>query len=157
MVENIVEVLRMAGKKIATAESCTGGLLASMIVDIPGSSEVFDMGVVSYSNEVKHRLLGVPEEILEQYGAVSSQTAEAMAKGVCLSAGASFGLSTTGIAGPGGGTKEKPVGLVYFSVYAAEDKTFITKELRLSGSRREVREETCERVFEALKKIVASN
>lgn len=154
MVEKVIAALQRTGKKIATAESCTGGLLSSMITDVPGASEVFDMGIVSYSNEVKHRLLGVPSEILEQFGAVSFQTAEGMAKGVCRSAKADFGVGITGIAGPGGGTAEKPVGLVYFSIFSSETENFVTKELRLSGGRKEVRRETCRLVFESLAELL---
>lgn len=150
MVEKTVLALISREKRIATAESCTGGLLASMITDIAGASSVFELGVVSYSNEVKRRLLGVPQEILESFGAVSYQTAEAMAKGVCELNGADYGVGITGIAGPGGGTPEKPVGLVYFSIYCAEKKDFITRELRLKGTRRQIREETCRLVFEEL-------
>ena len=157
MPERLIDLLRHSGKKIATAESCTGGLLASRITDVPGASEVFDLGIVSYSNAVKHRFLGVPDEILKSFGAVSSQTAEAMAKGVCKAAGADFGVGITGIAGPGGGTAEKPVGLVFFSLNSFEKDCFITRELHLSGSRSEVREETCRLVFETLLSMPGMN
>ncbi len=98
---------------LSVAESCTGGMIASGIVDVPGSSAVFLGGVVAYDNAVKREVLGVPPEVLEQFGAVSGETAEAMARGVAARLGSSCSIATTGVAGPGGGTAEKPVGLVY--------------------------------------------
>lgn len=118
--EAVVKELAAQRKTVATAESCTGGLLAKRITDIPGSSDVFHMGCVTYSNDVKTMLLGVPEETLRQYGAVSPQTAEAMARGVREKSGADYGIGVTGIAGPGGGTEEKPVGLVYLAICDGE-------------------------------------
>lgn len=115
--ENIlVNLLRNKGLKIATAESCTGGMLSEKITNVSGASDVFDCGVCSYANRIKNKILGVREDILRDFGAVSEQTAELMAKGVMSLAGADFGISTTGIAGPTGGTVEKPVGLVYMAV-----------------------------------------
>lgn len=112
----VVSELARRGLHLACAESCTGGLLASRITDIPGASQVFHMGVVTYANEIKTLLLGVPEETLKTYGAVSEQTARAMAEGVRKKSGSELGLGITGIAGPGGGTPEKPVGLVYLAL-----------------------------------------
>ncbi len=112
-------VVRMAAQKgltLATAESCTGGYVAKRITDVAGSSVMFHCGIVSYANEVKERVLGVRHETLEQYGAVSEQTAQEMARGVRRVSGAEIGISVTGIAGPDGGTPEKPVGLVYIGV-----------------------------------------
>lgn len=111
--ETVLHLLREQGKTIATAESCTGGLVAKRITDLPGSSEVFEMGAVTYSNRIKTMLIDVPEELLAQYGAVSEQVAKAMAEGVQRHAGSDLGIGITGIAGPGGGSAEKPVGLVY--------------------------------------------
>ncbi len=115
-----VLVSRFAEKelKIATAESCTGGLLAGLLTEIPGSSAVFDRGFVTYSNEAKHEMIGVPVDLLVDYGAVSSEVAKAMACGAHFCSDADVAISITGIAGPDGGTKEKPVGLVYFGVCA---------------------------------------
>ena len=124
--ETVVQGLKKAGKTLSTAESCTGGLLAKRITDIPGASEVFHMGAVTYSNDIKTLLLGVPEETLEKYGAVSPQTARAMAQGVRAKSGADFGIGITGIAGPDGGTPEKPVGLVYISLCDGEN-TWVRK------------------------------
>lgn len=107
------DLLCKNGKTLAVAESCTGGLLGHRITNIPGSSDYFIQGVQSYSNQAKQQLLGVPADLIENHGAVSSQTAQAMADGVRHLSGADFGLAITGIAGPGGGTPEKPVGLVY--------------------------------------------
>ena len=112
--EKIVTLLKNKKLKIAVAESCTGGLISKRITDIPGASDVLDMGIVSYANSIKARFLGVSEEILNTVGAVSEQTATAMAKGVCEAANADIGVSTTGIAGPGGGTKEKPLEMPLF-------------------------------------------
>ena len=110
------QALREAGKTIATAESCTGGLIASRITDVPGASDYFREGVVSYSNEAKKALLGVPEELLVAHGAVSEPVARAMAEGVRERSGADYGVSVTGVAGPAGGTAEKSVGLVFVAV-----------------------------------------
>ncbi len=148
--EKIVKLLTDKKLKLATAESCTGGLIAKRITDIPGSSAVFDMGIVSYSNEIKHRFLNVPDNVLNTVGAVSQETAEAMAKGVCNAANADIAVATTGIAGPGGGTEEKPVGLVYISVYFNDTNRYITKKLNLSGSRDEIRNQTADIVFNTL-------
>ncbi len=109
----VVNLLREKSQTVAVAESCTGGLLAKRITDIAGASDVFEMGVCTYSNRVKNMLLGVPDAMLRQYGAVSEQVAAAMAQGVCRKAGSTYGIGITGIAGPGGGTAQKPVGLVY--------------------------------------------
>ncbi len=108
-------LLHEQGKTLAVAESCTGGLISHKITQVPGSSLYFKQGLVVYSNEAKIRLLGIPEALLNQYGAVSRETAEAMAGAVRMLAGTDIGLSVTGIAGPGGGTKEKPVGTVHMA------------------------------------------
>jgi nicotinamide-nucleotide amidase len=113
MGELVTDALRQRGFTLATAESCTGGGIAREITDIPGSSDVFLGAIVSYSNQAKHTLLDVPEEVLERHGAVSAETAAAMAAGARQALGADVALSVTGIAGPGGGTADKPVGLVY--------------------------------------------
>jgi nicotinamide-nucleotide amidase len=111
--EVVLGLCRERGLTLATAESCTGGLVSARLTRVPGSSDVFVGGVVAYSNDVKHRELGVPEQTLEAYGAVSQETAEAMAEGVRDRLGADVAVSVTGVAGPGGGTEEKPVGLVH--------------------------------------------
>lgn len=124
--ENVVETLAKRNLKVATAESCTGGLISERITRVSGSSEVFDCGVCSYANEIKHKLLGVSEETLNVLGAVSAETAIQMAEGVKKLSGADIGISTTGIAGPLGGTPEKPVGLVFCGV-CTKNKTYALK------------------------------
>ena len=140
--EKLVKLLLDKKLKIATAESCTGGLLAKKITDISGSSAVFDMGIVSYANRIKNEFLGVKNEILETVGAVSSETAIAMAEGIRKIAISDIGVGITGIAGPTGGTPEKPVGLVYFAV-SYKDETRVEK-LLLDGNRDEIRNKTTE-------------
>ncbi len=115
--ETLVALLVQKNLKIATAESCTGGLLAKLITDVSGASAVFDYGIVSYANEIKWGQLGVKRETVETYGAVSEQTAREMAQCAAKNAGADIGLSTTGIAGPTGGTAQKPNGTCYIGVY----------------------------------------
>lgn len=110
--ENLVKVLSEKKLKIATAESCTGGLLSEMITDVSGASNVFECGICSYSNEIKIAVLGVKRETIDKYTEVSIQTAEEMAKGVLEISNADIGVSTTGVAGPTGGTEENPVGTV---------------------------------------------
>lgn len=123
--ELVVKELLASGKKIATAESCTGGWLAKRITDISGSSEVFETGCVTYANATKEKLLGVKHETLEAHGAVSEETAREMAEGIVKLSGADIGIGITGIAGPGGGTKEKPVGLIYIALSDGKN-TYVT-------------------------------
>ena len=130
--ENVVQKLKEKNMKAATAESCTGGLISQRITQVSGASQVFDCGVCSYSNDIKHKVLGVSNETLSVLGAVSSETAMQMAEGVKKLSGADIGISTTGVAGPTGGTPEKPVGLVYVGV-CTKDKTYPIK-LELGGS-----------------------
>ena len=125
--------LLKSGKTLAIAESCTGGLLANRITDIPGSSNYFKLGLITYSNESKNKLLGIPTQTIKKYGAVSKQAAGLMAKNVRILAGATYGIGITGIAGPGGGTNKKPVGLVYIAL-STKTKT-ICKEFRFVGTR----------------------
>lgn len=129
----------LAGHSIAVAESCTGGLLAARLTDLPGSSAYVRGGLVVYSNEAKVSLAGVPEELLVAHGAVSEQVAAALAQGARTALGAEVGVGVTGIAGPGGGTPEKPVGLVWLSIAGPGDLT-LTRSVRLPGGRPEVRE-----------------
>jgi nicotinamide-nucleotide amidase len=124
--------------RIGTAESVTGGLIAHMLVGIPGISRVLTGGIVAYSNDVKVRVLGVPEEMIREHGAVSEQVAEAMARGACRALGCELGVSTTGIAGPTGGTPEKPVGLVYLGVCLG-GRTHV-RELHIRGDREAVKD-----------------
>jgi nicotinamide-nucleotide amidase len=129
MARRIVNSFGAAGAMIATAESCTGGLIAGMITEIAGSSAAFDRGFVTYSNEAKQEMLGVKSATLEAYGAVSPETAREMASGALARSSARYAVSVTGIAGPGGGSAEKPVGLVYMG-FAAEGGESEAVELR---------------------------
>jgi nicotinamide-nucleotide amidase len=149
----IGRLLQRRGATLALAESCTGGLLAKRLTDMPGSSAYFTEGLVTYSDESKERLLGVPHEMLVEHGAVSEPVAEAMAEGVRKLAGADYGLSITGVAGPDGGTEEKPVGLVWVGV-SDGNKTF-TKKLDLSAwsrSREAIRERSANAAFDILRR-----
>ena len=122
---------------ISTAESCTGGMVAAKLISYSGISNVFLEGAITYSNESKMKRLGVKKETLDKYGAVSKETAEEMAKGIAIASGSKVSIVTTGIAGPGGGTKEKPVGLVYIGVYV-EGKVIVNK-YNFDGNREMVR------------------
>ena len=114
--ERLVQALTKAKERVATAESCTGGMISAAITSVSGASGVFDCGVCSYANFIKHKVIGVREETLSTYGAVSEKTAAEMARGVRMLSGADIGISTTCIAGPLGGTMYKPVGLVYIGI-----------------------------------------
>lgn len=128
--EAVVEKLKEKHMKVATAESCTGGLIAKRITDVPGASEVFDCGIISYANEIKHRVLGVSEDDLNKYGAVSEPVARQMAQGALKVSGADIAVSVTGIAGPDSDSTNKPVGLVYIGL-ADRDNVWV-RELRTS-------------------------
>lgn len=144
--EQVVQKLIEKKWKITTAESCTGGLLAGRILNVSGASSVYEEGHITYSNAAKEKILGVSHNTLEKYGAVSTETAKEMAVGAAKTANADVALSTTGIAGPTGGTKDKPVGLIYIAC-SVLGKVY-GKELRLKGTREENRAKTVE---EALK------
>ena len=142
--QTLVQTLIERGLTIGLAESCAGGLIADRITDTPGCSAAFLAGVISYSNESKTRLLGVSEDILKQHGAVSGQVAEAMAQGARRAAGSDIGIGVTGIAGPGGGSEQKPVGLVYIAVSmggkASPTERTRSQEFRFSGDRRHIKQ-----------------
>jgi PncC family amidohydrolase len=144
----LLQRLAGSGLILATAESCSGGLIAHRITNVAGSSEYFAGGVVAYSNAVKTALLGVPEDLLERYGAVSDPVARAMAEGARTRLGAAIAVSVTGIAGPGGGTPEKPVGLVYIAVSGPHG--VVVRECRFSGSREEIKQQTAETALRLL-------
>ncbi len=138
---------------LGLAESCTGGLLAATLTAIPGSSRVLDRGFVTYSNEAKQQI-GVAAATLERYGAVSRETAEAMAKGVLANAHVTLSVSITGIAGPGGGTQEKPVGLVHFAVAAARSGKLVHHEHRYGEiGRAQVRQASVVRAISMLREV----
>jgi len=148
--EVVAEILINRGLTIATAESCTGGLLAGKLINYPGISSVFIEGAITYSNEAKMARLNVNKETLDAFGAVSKETAAEMAQGIAMSAGTDIGISVTGIAGPGGGTEEKPVGLVYIGLCINGEVK--TKELRLSGDRQKVRNRTVMNALDFLRR-----
>lgn len=145
----LLEQYRIKGWRIAAAESCTGGLVAALLTEIPGSSGVFERGFVAYHNEAKMQMLGVREETLSAHGAVSEATAREMAEGALWRSGADAAVSITGIAGPGGGTEEKPVGLVHFACALRGGETFHAA-CRFSGSRREIRLAAADKALDML-------
>lgn len=148
--EVVAKMLVSKNLTIATAESCTGGLIASKLVNYPGISAVFMEGAVTYSNESKIKRLGVKKETLEKYGAVSEQTAGEMAAGIARTAGTDIGLSITGVAGPDGGTDEKPVGLVYVGLYIRG--VIKVKKLNMWGNRQNIRSRTAIQALDWLRR-----
>ena len=150
----VVELLSKNGLSITAAESCTGGLVCGKIVNVAGASEVFRGGYITYSNKQKRNVIGVKKSTLEKYGAVSEQVAAEMATGVLEVSKADVAISTTGIAGPGGGTPEKPVGLVYIGC-AVKNKVYVEK-FNFSGSRNKVRESTVVAALSMVRKYVSS-
>jgi len=152
LVNKLSDELKKHHVTVATAESCTGGLLAHILTNVSGSSTYFDRGVISYSNKAKQELLGVSEELLIKCGAVSAEVAEAMAKGIQQQTSVDYGLATTGIAGPTGGTKDKPIGLVFIAI-ATKDNVVI-KRFLFSGNRLTNKENTVTAALEFLLEIL---
>ena len=150
LAEEVVKMLKAAKMTVTTVESCTGGLLSGTLVDVAGVSDVFNQAFVTYANEAKHSLVGVKKETLDSYGAVSEETAREMAEGGAKAAKADACLSVTGIAGPDGGTAEKPVGLVYIGCHV-NGNTVVERNV-FSGTRREVREQSVLAALKLLKK-----
>lgn len=149
----VYALLKEKNLKIATAESCTGGMLGEFLTSVAGISEFYDMGVITYSNDMKIKLLGVSADTLAQHGAVSEQTAREMAEGVLKVSGADIGVSTTGIAGPGGGTDEKPVGLVYVGIADKYGNTEVLR-LTLTGNRERVRRVAVKNALNGVRKHI---
>jgi nicotinamide-nucleotide amidase len=143
--ELVVARLAARGERVATAESCTGGLLAELVTRVPGASAIFDLGVVAYANAMKERVLGVPADLLAAHGAVSEPVARALAEGARRAAGATWGLGITGVAGPTGGTPEKPVGTVHLAVAGPAGTTSVQRLYR--GDRERIRRQAA---YEAL-------
>jgi len=141
LLNDVSQRLKQKNLTIAIAESCTGGLIAHTLTNISGSSDYFDRGIVSYSNRAKIELLGVSERMLKENGAVSEQAARVMAEGIRIKSNVDIGIATTGIAGPTGGTKEKPVGLVYIAI--STSKNTEVKKFLFSGNRLQNKENTC--------------
>jgi nicotinamide-nucleotide amidase len=159
--ETVGDALRERGEFVAAAESCTGGLIGSLLTDVSGSSDYFDRSVVTYSYDAKMEQLGVSRETLDDVGAVSRPVAEQMARGVRDSAGVAWGVATTGIAGPTGGTDEKPVGTVYIGVARAEpwgtgDSWCRVERYVFDGTRREIKRKIARRALGDLRDAVES-
>ena len=153
--EQIVSILLEKKLTLTTAESCTAGLIASRLVNVAGISSAFMQGYITYSNASKESLIGVSKESLARYGAVSRQVAGEMAEGAAKAAGCDVAISCTGIAGPDGGSPEKPVGLVYIACFVCGKLTVL--ENHFSGSRRQVREASCEKALELLLTCLKEN
>ena len=151
--KNLVKILTKKRLKIAFAESCTGGMLASEITSVSGASKVFGIGLVTYSNQAKITVLKVNKSIIQKYGAVSPQCCEAMVKNLSKISKAQINVSITGIAGPNGGTKKKPVGLVYIGV-KKNNKIFITKNLFKEKSRKAIQKSTIRRTSKIIKSLI---
>ncbi|HEX6441315.1 MAG TPA: CinA family protein [Stellaceae bacterium] len=152
LAENLLALCRARGWRVATAESCTGGLVAAALTAVADASDVFKRGFVAYSNEAKIDLLGVPQDMIAQHGAVSAETAAAMARGAVSRAGVDLSVSTTGIAGPGGGTPQKPVGLIYLGIAARDGGGRVERRV-FPGDRGEVRHAA---MVEALEMLLAA-
>lgn len=151
----VVKLLKKKKLTLATCESCTGGLLSSRIINVPGTSDVYKEGFITYSNEAKHKYLGVKNSVLNKYGAVSKETAVMMSEGGRKTTGADICIAVTGIAGPDGGTNEKPVGLVYIS--CSYKKKTVVRELRLNGNRDKIREQAAARALILLRDCIIGN
>lgn len=141
LAEKLGKQLKIYGYKLATAESCTGGWIAQAITEIPGSSAWFDRGFVTYSNNAKVKMLGVSQQTLDHHGAVSAETAQQMAAGALLNSEADWAIAVTGIAGPDGGSLEKPVGTV-FVAWQCKNRPVLIEKLQLTGTRYDIRQQT---------------
>ena len=149
----VAEALRTREQKLATAESCTGGLIATRLTDIAGSSQWFERGIISYSNEAKQELLGVPSATLESHGAVSAATVIAMADGLLARAPVQWTLAVSGIAGPDGGTPDKPVGTVWIA-WAGQGIATAASRYLIAGNRAEVREQSAREALRGLLMLI---
>ena len=152
--ENLLEQIRAAGLRLATAESCTGGLIIACLTEISGSSDVVERGLVAYANQAKTDLLGVPLALLTQHGAVSEEVARAMAEGAMVSAPVDLAVAVTGIAGPGGATQDKPVGLVHLAAARHGRPTLHRVEV-FPGTRQAVRVASVRAAFALLRRQLA--
>ena len=152
--QRLLNLLRKKHLTLASAESCTGGMVSSFLTSISGSSDVYSGGIVSYTNQVKNRILGVTESTLQKYGAVSEQCAGEMAAGAARQIQTEVAFSVTGIAGPGGGTKLKPVGTVCFGFFIKGK--VITETCRFTGDRNDIRQQSVQHVVERLLELVSA-
>jgi len=146
----ILEKCRKQGIKLATAESCTGGLISGCFTEIPGSSDVLDRGFITYSNEAKHEMLGVDLDLINNHGAVSEVVAQSMTKGALEHSYAGISVAVTGVAGPGGGTVDKPVGLVHIAVGSTFNPVTRLQACHFTGSRSDIRQQTVMRALTML-------
>jgi nicotinamide-nucleotide amidase len=146
-------LLRERGLAVSTAESCTGGLVAHRLTNVPGSSRYVERGVVVYSNEAKEELLGVPGDLLRAHGAVSAPVAEAMARGICRVGNTACGIAVTGIAGPDGGSREKPVGTVFIAV--ASPRGVEVRRFRFPGGRGAVKWQSAQAALDMLRRALS--
>jgi PncC family amidohydrolase len=153
--EAVLELCRARGWTLASAESCTGGLVGARLTDVPGASAVYVGGVVAYSDDVKRSQLGVPDETLRQHGAVSAETAEHMAAGARRALAADVAVSVTGVAGPSGGTSEKPVGLVFLAAKSPDGD--FAERLLLDGDRHAIREQATVRALRFLEEVLSQD
>ncbi len=140
LAEKVAFLLVTQRQTLTVAESCTGGRLADLLTGVPGSSDFFKLGLIVYSNEAKHKLLKIPEELIRRHGAVSEPVAEAMARSARQILKTDFGMAVTGIAGPGGGTAHKPVGLVYIAVCTAQETLCV--QCRFRGGRADIKNQS---------------
>lgn len=155
LVSRLARLLLAAGHRLCTAESCTGGLIAKTLTDLAGSSDWFERGFVTYSNEAKHEMLAVPVSVIEDYGAVSEPVATAMANGALRHSHADFAIAVTGVAGPGGGSAEKPVGTVWIAVASAAQQR--ARLYQFDGDRDAVRDATLIAALELVLELMESD
>ena len=156
LAQEVVAALKAGGRTIATAESCTGGLVAGALTSVSGSSEVVYGGFVTYANEAKIAMLGVPYGLLRQFGAVSKEVAIAMAEGALAAAGTHVAVAVTGIAGPLGGSAQRPVGLVHVAVATTEDSRHLKKSFDPNWSREQIRQASVIEALKLVKKALAA-
>lgn len=157
IVSTLAEILKSKNWKMAAAESCTGGLVCASLTEIAGSSDWFERGYITYSNEAKSECLDVSGQLIEAFGAVSEEVAKAMAEGAQVNAGVNAALSITGIAGPSGGSQTKPVGMVCFGWAIRSnsgDNRIITKTMHFDGDRQRVRQQACDYALSELAKLL---
>jgi len=156
LAQDVLKAARAKNQRIAAAESCTGGLVCGALTDIPGSSDVVDRGFVTYSNDAKMQMLGVPSQMLVDHGAVSEPTARAMAEGALAHSGADVSVSITGVAGPGGGTETKPVGLVHFAAARKGQATIVVRHMFGDIGRSAIREASVRVALELLLRLAST-
>ena len=154
LANEVIAALVASRQTVATAESCTGGLIAGALTSVAGSSEAVYGGFVTYANEAKIAMVGVPYALLREFGAVSKEVAAAMAEGAMNAAGTHIGVAVTGIAGPGGGSTEKPVGLVYFAVATADETRHLKKTFDPNWSREQIRHASVVEALKLVKKVL---